>query len=97
MILQGDNVRYADNKNQTDFASVAFADCMYMLPRRKAKVNWKSVGGAFPKPRRLLLVKGSDGLDHCPVTAVDMQDLQAKELSQTCKNNACMVGITREL
>ena len=42
-----------------------------MLQRRKAQVNWKSVDGAFAKPRRLHLVKGSDGLDHCPVTGCE--------------------------
>ena len=57
-ILQGNNVRYIDCKNQTDFACVAFAVCVCMLPRRKAKVNLKSVDGAFPKPRRLHLGKG---------------------------------------
>ena len=41
-ILQGNNVRYVDYKNQTDFACVAFAVCVCILPRRKAKVNWKS-------------------------------------------------------
>ena len=38
-----------------------------MLARRKAQADWKSVDGAFAKPRRLHLPKGSDGLDHCPV------------------------------
>ena len=50
-----------------------------MLHLRKAQVDWKSVDGAFAKPRQLHLAKGSDGLDHCPVTAVTMQDLQVKE------------------
>ena len=42
-----------------------------MLSRRKRQVNWKSVDGAFAKPRRLHLAKGSDGLDHCPVTGCE--------------------------
>ena len=39
-----------------------------MFARRKAQIDWKSVDGAFAKPRRLHLAKGTDGLDHCPVT-----------------------------
>ena len=42
-----------------------------MLRQRKAQINWKSVDGAFAKPRRLHLAKGSDGLDHCPVTGCE--------------------------
>ena len=39
-----------------------------MLWQRKAQINWKSVDGAFAKPRQLHLAKGCDGVDHCPVT-----------------------------
>ena len=75
--LQANNVYYDHYKKQTDFARVAFALCM--LSRRKTQVNWKSVDGAFAKPRRLHLVKGSNGLDHCPVTGCEnMQDFQVK-------------------
>ena len=42
-----------------------------MLRQRKAQINWKSVDGAFAKPRRLHLAKASDGLDHCPVTGCE--------------------------
>ena len=50
-----------------------------MLQRRKAQVNWKSVDGAFAKPRRLHLVKGSDGLDHCPVTGCEHAGFASKK------------------
>ena len=49
-----------------------------MLQRRKAQVSWKSVDGAFAKPRRLHLVKGSDGLDHCPVTGCEHAGFASK-------------------
>ena len=49
-----------------------------MLQRRKAQVNWKSVEGASVKPRRLHLVKGSDGLDHCPVTGCEHEGFASK-------------------
>ena len=49
-----------------------------MLSRRKTQVNWKSVDGAFAKPRRLHLVKGSDGLDHCPVTGCEHAGFASK-------------------
>ncbi len=42
-----------------------------MFARRKAQIDWKSVDGAFTKPRRLHLAKGTDGLDHCPVTGCE--------------------------
>ena len=42
-----------------------------MLRQRKAQINWKSVEGAFAKPKRLHLAKGSDGLDHCPVAGCE--------------------------
>ena len=35
------------------------------------QVDWKSVDGAFPKPRRLHLVEDSDGLIRCPITGCD--------------------------
>ena len=40
---------------------------LYILARRTVQVDWKSVDGAFAKPRRLHLAKGSGGLNHCPV------------------------------
>ena len=49
-----------------------------MLQRRKAQVSWKSVDGAFAKPRRLHLVKGNDGLDHCPVTGCEHAGFASK-------------------
>ena len=49
-----------------------------MLQRRKAQVDWKSVDGAFAKPRRLHLVKGCDGLDHCPVTGCEHEGFASK-------------------
>ena len=51
---------------------------IYLHFVRKAQINWKSVEGAFAKPRRLHLAKRSDGLDHCPVTGVSMWDLQVR-------------------
>ena len=48
-----------------------FICTLYMLRQRKAQINWKSVEGAFAKPRLLHLAKGSDGLDHCPVTGCE--------------------------
>ncbi len=42
-----------------------------MFARRKAQIDWKSVDGAFTKPRRLHLAKGTNGLDHCPVTGCE--------------------------
>ena len=42
-----------------------------MFARKKAEVDWKAVDGAFTKQRRLHLVKGSDGLDHCPITGCE--------------------------
>ena len=49
-----------------------------MLQRGKAQVSWKSVDGAFAKPRRLHLMKGSDGLDHCPVTGCEHAGFASK-------------------
>ena len=42
-----------------------------MFARKKAEIDWKLVDGAFTKQRRLHLVKGSDGLDHCPITGCE--------------------------
>ena len=42
-----------------------------MFARKKPKIDWKSLEGAFKKPRRLHLVKGHDGLEHCPVTGCE--------------------------
>ncbi|CAB4024699.1 partial [Paramuricea clavata] len=42
-----------------------------MFARRKSKVDWKLVDGAFTKQRRLHLVKDRDGLDRCPVTGCE--------------------------
>ena len=49
-----------------------------MLQRRKAQVNWNSFNGAFAKSRRLHLVKGSDGLDHCFVTSCEHAEFASK-------------------
>ena len=49
------------------------------FPMTKREMALGTRLGTFAKPRRLHLVKGSDGLDHCPVTAVNMQDLEVKE------------------
>ena len=40
---------------------------LYMFARNKPKIDWRSLEGAFKKLRRLHLVKGNDGLEHCPV------------------------------
>ena len=42
-----------------------------MFVRKKAKVDWNSVDGAFTKQRRLHLVKDGHGLSHCPVTGCE--------------------------
>ena len=44
---------------------------LFMCASRTSRVDWKSVDGAFPKPRRLHLVEGSDGLIRCPVAGCD--------------------------
>lgn len=41
------------------------------MARPQATVDWKSLDGAFKKPRRLHLEKYEDGLDHCPVSNCD--------------------------
>ena len=42
-----------------------------MCASKTSRVDWKSVDGAFPKPRRLHLVEGSDGLIRCPIAGCD--------------------------
>lgn len=42
-----------------------------MFARKKVRIEWKCLEGAFKKPRRLHLVKGGDGLEHCPVTGCE--------------------------
>ena len=49
-----------------------------MFARRKAQIDWKSVDGAFTKPRRLHLAKGTDGLDHCPVRGCEHSAFQSR-------------------
>ena len=44
---------------------------LFMCASRTSRVDWKSVDGAFPKPRRLHLVEDSDGLIRCPITGCD--------------------------
>lgn len=43
----------------------------FCMPRRDAAVDWKSLDGAFNKPRRLHLEKDEEGLDHCPLSNCD--------------------------
>ena len=76
--MHANNVRYVHYKKQTDLACVPFALCICMLQRRKAQVNWNSFDGAFAKSRRLHLVKGSDGLDHCFVTSCEHAEFASK-------------------
>ena len=42
-----------------------------MSARKKHVIDWKTVNGAFSKPRRLHLVQGSDGLNRCPILSCD--------------------------
>ena len=42
-----------------------------MFARKKAKVDWKSVDGAFTKQRPLHLVKDGHELYHCPITGCE--------------------------
>ena len=44
---------------------------LYMFARKKPQIDWKFLEGAFKKPRRLHLLKGSDELEHCPVTGCE--------------------------
>ena len=52
---------------------------LFMLSCKKPKINWKSLEGAFGKPGRLHLVKGNDGLEHCPVTGCEHPGFEGKE------------------
>lgn len=49
-----------------------------MACRRKSKINWKSVDGAFERPKRLHLVEGSNKLYYCPVSFCDHEGFQSK-------------------
>ena len=44
---------------------------LFMCASKTSRVDWKSVDGAFPKPRRLHLVEDSDGLIRCPIAGCD--------------------------
>ena len=54
-----------------EVAHVERLSSLYMFTRKKPQIDWKSLEGAFKKPRRLHLVKGTDGLEHCPVTGCE--------------------------
>ena len=58
-------------KAEQKYLNVKYLSNLYMFARKKAQIDWKSLEGALKKPRRLHLVKGSDGLDHCPVTGCE--------------------------
>jgi hypothetical protein len=46
--------------------------CLIIISaRKKPVIDWKTVNSAFSKPRRLHLVQGSDGLNHCPIISCD--------------------------
>ena len=42
-----------------------------MCASKTTRIDWKSVDGAFPKPRRLHLIENSDGLIGCPIAGCD--------------------------
>ena len=39
---------------------------MIGMPRQHVHIDWKTVDGAFSKPRRLHLENDEEGLFHCP-------------------------------
>ena len=64
-------IRVAFTIKAEEILHVKHLSSLYIFARKKPKINWESLEGAFKKPRRLHLVKGSDGLEHCPVTGCE--------------------------
>ena len=68
--MHANNVRYVHYKKQTDLACVAFALCICIC---SLYMRW-----GICKAETFALVKGSDGLDHCPVTGCEHVGLAIK-------------------
>ena len=70
-----------------------------MCASKTSRVDWKSVDGAFPKPSRLHLVEGSDGLIRCSIAGCDHPGFSSRGdvVSMQKQNIPGIIILTRSL
>ena len=57
------------------------------MPRQRIHVDWKTVDGAFSKPRRLHLENDKEGLFHCPAPGCEHDGFASQRGESTSKQN----------
>ena len=76
-------------------ASDQYGQKSVMACRSRYKdVQWRTIEGAFAKPRRLHLVSDPGGVFQCPIRNCDHIGFKSqKRLQKACKENTWMVHI----